>query len=267
MKIRKPVVAGQFYPQQEDRLKAYLSQVIEERKREKVKGAVVPHAGYIYSGRVAASVYSSILIPDTVILLGPNHTGRGALFSLMREGIWSTPLGNIPIHREMANHILSLSSNLEEDEEAHLLEHSLEVQLPFLKYLNPQVKIVPIILSPSTYPVYEEIGNALAQAIQERKEETLILASSDFTHYQPQEIAEKNDKLAIEAILKLDGKILLERVEKYRITMCGYAPTVVMLVASCKLNARQGILIEYTTSGEVTGDYQEVVGYAGIIIK
>lgn len=266
--IRNPVVSGQFYPASPSLLEAQIKEFIDEKAvREEVIGLVSPHAGYMYSGPVAGAVMSRIKFKDTFVILGPNHTGSGKPFSIMTEGIWKTPLGEVEIDSELGKQILARCRHLEEDHVAHLYEHSIEVQIPFLQYFKRDVKIVPIILSHSTGATYKEIGKGIAEAIKRSKKKAVIIASSDMTHYEPQQSASRKDAKAIEAILELNEDELLRRVEELNISMCGYAPTVSLISAAKELGARGAELVKYQTSGDITGDYAGVVGYAGIIIK
>ncbi|OGN94841.1 MAG: AmmeMemoRadiSam system protein B [Chloroflexi bacterium RBG_13_50_10] len=266
--IRNAVAAGQFYPGSSEGLRGMIESMVDDRA-EKVEaiGLVSPHAGYIYSGVVAGAVISRINFKDTFVMLGPNHTGRGKAFSIMAKGVWETPLGNIEIDSELGKLILASSSYLEEDHVAHQFEHSLEVQVPFLQYFKPDVRIVPIILAHAKGATYKKIGKELASAIKESKKEVVILASSDMTHYEPHEIARKKDSRAIEAILDLNEDELLRRIDELDISMCGYAPVVSLISAAKELGAKKAELVKYQTSGDTSGDYSSVVGYAGIIVK
>ena len=266
--VREPVVAGQFYPGSPSQLKTMIQGMVDEQAiKEEVIGLVSPHAGYIYSGPVAGAVISRIKFKDTFIIIGPNHTGRGEPLSIMTQGTWETPLGEVEIDSELGKQILATSSHLQEDSMAHQYEHSIEVQLPFLQYFKEDIKIVPIVLAYSSGDTYKEIGKELAQAIKDLNKEVVILASSDMTHYEPQESAQRKDNKAIEAILDLDEAELLQRVSELNISMCGYAPAVCLISAAKELGATTAELIKYQTSGDVTGDYAAVVGYAGIVIK
>jgi AmmeMemoRadiSam system protein B len=266
--VRQPQVAGQFYPASPQTLKKQLDSLIKrEKKKEDALGLISPHAGYIFSGMVAGFSFSQVNLTKTVIILGPNHTGLGAEFSIMVAGTWQMPLGNIEIDEPLAKRILEESKYLQEDLKAHLYEHSIEVQLPFLQYLLPEVQIVPIILSHADFATYNEIGKAIAKALRRTKQKSLIVASTDMTHYQPHQQAKEKDNLAIEAILELDGEKMLKRVERFNITMCGYGPVVSMLCAAKELGAKSARLLKYQTSGETSGDYSSVVGYAGIMVK
>ncbi len=265
---REPVVAGQFYPGEESALKEQIKSFIDEgAKKEDVLGAILPHAGYVYSGKVAGAVYSRMVIPERFVIIGPNHTGRGRPFAVMVEGRWKTPLGEVEIDSDLAKEILAEGENLEGDEEAHSHEHSIEVQIPFLQYLTGDFRFVPIILSEGNLATYREIGAAIARAIRAKGEKVVIIASSDMTHYESQESAEGKDKQAIEAILELNEEALLKRVRHLNISMCGHAPVVTMLSAAKELGAKEAELVQYMTSGDTSGDYSAVVGYAGVLVK
>jgi len=265
--MRHPVVAGQFYPASASQLKAMIKTLVdEEAEKREVIGLVSPHAGYVYSGPVAGAVISRIKFKDTFIIIGPNHTGRGKPLSIMTEGVWQTPLGDVAIDSELGKRILANSSHLQEDDTAHQYEHSLEVQLPFLQYFRPDIRIVPITLTYGSRAAYKEIGREIARAVRELPREVVIMASSDMTHYEPQESAQKKDQQAIDAILRLNEDELLQRVEELDISMCGCAPTVCLISAARELGATAAELVRYQTSGDITGDYSSVVGYAGIII-
>ena len=266
--IRNPAVAGQFYPGWAGELREMISYMTEkDSEKVDVIGLLSPHAGYVYSGPVAGAVFSRIKFKDTFVLLGPNHRGMGKPFSIMTEGSWKTPLGEVPIDKELARAMLKASDNLEEDSMAHRHEHSLEVQVPFLQYFKPDVTIVPILLSLANPLVYKEIGKAVAEAIKGTGSEAIVLASSDMTHYEPHESAKSKDQKAIEAILDLNADELVKRLGEFKISMCGYAPAVSLITAARLLGAKKAELVKYQTSGETSGDYTAVVGYAGIIIR
>jgi AmmeMemoRadiSam system protein B/AmmeMemoRadiSam system protein A len=267
--IRPPVASGRFYPGTADQLKSLIESFVEdiEDKVEAI-GVVSPHAGYIYSGSVAAAVFARIELADTYIIIGPNHTGMGKPFSIMTLGSWQTPLGDVPVDSGLSQSILAKSKYLEEDRTAHQNEHAIEVELPLLQYFNPGFKIVPIVLAVATLEIYREMGTAIAQAIKESPgKKIVIVASSDMTHYESQEAASAKDSRAIEEILKLDEEALLDRVVKERISMCGYAPVVTMITAAKILGAKTAELVRYQTSGDASGDFSAVVGYAGVIVR
>ncbi|MBU1727040.1 MAG: AmmeMemoRadiSam system protein B [Candidatus Omnitrophica bacterium] len=268
-KVREPVVAGQFYPASERSLRSQIESLID-KKTEKFDaiGCMLPHAGYPYSGKVAAETVSSINIKKNIILLGPNHTGYGSAFSIMTEGIWKTPLGEVKINSALAKAMLSGSKYLEEDYLAHAYEHSLEVELPFLQYFSTDFEIVPITFMSQDINALKCVGKEIAEAVNllKIKGSVLIVASSDMTHYEPQEEALKKDKEAIKAILELNEDKLMKETARLDITMCGSAPTAVMLSAAKSLGANNAKLIKYQTSGDVTNDKDSVVGYAGIVV-
>ncbi len=267
--VRKPAVAGYFYPKDPIRLAEMIERLMDKApsKLEKAISAVSPHAGYMYSGYVAASVYSKIYIPEVAIILGPNHTGVGSPISVMNSGVWSMPFGDVPIEEELADLIIENASYAEADYTAHLAEHSIEVQIPFIQYFKREITIVPICVGTRNYRACEDLGEAIAKSVKAYPKETLIVASTDFTHYESQKNAMTKDQLAISAILELNPKKLYEVVMEYNITMCGVMPTVSTLQASLLLGAKEAELVKYMTSGDITGDFDQVVGYAGLIIK
>lgn len=260
--IRQPAVAGQFYSDNEQELRSDLQHFITRP----VIGVISPHAGYVYSGRTAGRLLAGVEIPATVIILGPNHRGVGALAALAPEDGWKTPLGIVPIEKRLAGLLKQHCPAVQEDSAAHLREHSLEVQVPFLRYLRPDVSIVPLCLSFDDYANCKIIGRGLAAAIRAFDKKVLILASSDMTHYESAEAARQKDMLALERALALDPRGLVEACKNNRITMCGVIPAATMLVAAKELGATRAELIAYTTSGEVTGDYRQVVAYAAVEI-
>lgn len=270
-RVRNPVVSGRFYPSSASEIKSMITGFLAEEKQTKTEaiGCVLPHAGYVYSGKVAALTLSQIHIPEKVILLGPNHTGLGAPYSIMAEGLWETPLGKVKVDADLAGLILRNSRHIKEDERAHTDEHSLEVELPIIQYFKSKFEIVPIAFLSDQLDTLVEIGNDIARVIKEYgyREKVLLLASSDLTHYEPEKEARDKDMRAIEAILSIDEKRLKKQITDFNITMCGYAPVIAMLSCARGLGASRGRLIRYQTSGEVTGDKTSVVGYAGIILN
>jgi len=268
-KLRQAVVAGQFYPAQANELRIQIGSLIDSRvDKQNVIACMLPHAGYAYSGKVAALTISAINVKDRIILLGPNHTGYGAQFSIMTDGTWETPLGRVEIDSDLAKKLLGNSEYLKEDALAHTHEHSLEVELPFLQYFKPAIRIVPISFMSEDIEALKSIGRGIAEVIRENRiqSSTLIVASSDMTHYESQLEASNKDAVAIRSILDLDEQKLALAVKKLDITMCGYAPVITMISAAKALGAKSAKLIKYQTSGDVTGDTTSVVGYAGITI-
>lgn len=265
--IRMPAVAGQFYPATISALERCIKGLTDVKgKKQNIIGAVSPHAGYVYSGSVAGAVFSRLDIKETNIVLGPNHTGSGQTFSIMGTGVWRMPFGDVQIDEKLAQDLCRGCGLLKEDMAAQAYEHSIEVQLPFMQYFKKDFKFVPIVISYSELKLYKQLGIDMANVIKQQKKEILIIASTDMTHYEPHEIAKSKDQKAIEAILALDEDLLFKRIHDLDISMCGYAPTIVMLAAAKVLGAKKAELIKYQTSGDTSGDYKSVVGYAGIII-
>lgn len=269
--IRKPAVAGQFYPSNPQELKNLIKSFAVDQKKivkEKTIACILPHAGYIYSGKVAAETLSGIDFPQDCIILGPNHSGFGQPHSLMREGEWQTPLGNIKINTLLADELLKNSSYLLEDPIAHAQEHSIEVELPLIQEIaRHDFTFVPITLAWADDLVYKDISDAIVKSIKSLKKDVLIIASSDMTHYEQQLSASRKDEEAIKAILKMNEQELLEKIDRLNISMCGSIPAVIGMLAAKKLGARRALLRAYQTSGDVTKDFSSVVGYAGIVIQ
>ncbi|MBI5847686.1 MAG: AmmeMemoRadiSam system protein B [Nitrospirae bacterium] len=265
---RTPAVAGRFY----DGTRAGLGRQVEQLVSSGLPpmgavGIMVPHAGLIYSGTVAGQVYSSIAMPKTFIMLGPNHTGLGHAVSIMDEGAWEVPTGSLNIDSSLARRICKGTSLAVNDSQAHAYEHSLEVQLPFIVHFSRDVSIVPIALMSASYDNCSELAEAIAKAIEAVEYPVTILASSDMSHYVSDKVARQKDSRAIEKMLGLDPRGLYDTVMHERISMCGVLPATVMLIAAQLLGARNARLINYMTSGEVSGDYDSVVGYAGIVLS
>ncbi len=265
---RKPVVAGQFYPDNPQLLRTQVDGFLTDRQPcQPALGLMAPHAGYLYSGAIAGATFSSVEIPDSVILIGPNHQGLGEPCGVYSSGSWQSPLGSVVIDDALAEAIINSDPLFVADTIAHRYEHSLEVMLPFLSVLNPQVKIVPICLRPHPYHLLEQLAHALSRVIAGYKRPVLIVASSDMTHYESVDQAAKKDHYALEAVLNLDGKELYQRVTGSHISMCGMSAVVVTLLATKLLGAQHAELIRYGHSGEVTDDNESVVGYAGIVVR
>jgi len=290
--LRSPAVAGRFYPGRADELtravQNYISPPFDAVESGPIAafGCIAPHAGYIYSGSVAGAVYSQLDIPASCVILCPNHTGKGHPLAIMASTTWQTPLGEVAPDRELGAQLLRRFPLLAEDSAAHHSEHAIEVQLPFLqvrrpaqhksahtsehKWERPESKIVPIAIGTSDFDVLSEMGRALGDVIAERQkdrhEKVLIVASSDMNHYESDRITRAKDRMAIDRVLALDARGLWDVVMREDISMCGFCPTVVMLTAAKLLGANAATLIKYATSGEVSGNYDSVVGYAGIVV-
>src|ERR1700680_4356820 len=268
--IRLPAVAGRFYPHEPARLNEELDSFLATGSHEqkiRAQACMVPHAGYKYSGPVAGAVDSRMEIPARAILLGPRHFPRGASFAILSDGAWETPLGLAPIDHPLAEKIMRACRLLREDSVAHESEHSLEVQLPFLQRLAPSFSFVPIVIGSSQYAALEALGVALADVIRSDPEPILLVASSDMNHYESEEVTRAKDRKAIDRVLALDPRGLFDTVRNEEISMCGYGATVSMLTALGRIGAAHGELVRYSTSGEITGEFEEVVGYAGITIS
>lgn len=265
--IRKPAVAGQFYPGSKEALKKAVNEYLSfDMKPKTVLGLAAPHAGYIYSGATAGHTYASAIIPKKCIILAPNHTGAGSNAAIMLDGEWATPIGGVPIDKCLAGSLIEHSDLLKDDAIAHVAEHSLEVQLPFLQVKQPNLSIVPICLRHLSFEDCEALGKSIAKVIRDSGEDILIVASTDMNHYENQNTTTEKDNLAIQKVLSLDPKGLLDTCGENNITMCGVIPTAVMLIACKELGATKAELVEHTTSGDVSGDYDAVVGYAGFLI-
>jgi AmmeMemoRadiSam system protein B len=271
--LRSPAVAGRFYPAGADELLRDVRQYTAARAGPVVGaiGCVAPHAGYIYSGGVAGAVYSRILIPERCVILCPNHTGKGQALAVMASTAWQTPLGEVAADTGVANELLRRFPALREDSGAHRSEHAIEVQLPFLQTRQAALKIVPIAVGTRDFDVLRGLGEALADVIGDCEEaghgKVLIVASSDMNHYEPDAITRVKDHKALERVLAIDARGLWEVVMNEDISMCGFGPTVAMLTAAKLLGATSATLVKYATSGEVTGDFDAVVGYAGIVVQ
>lgn len=266
---RKSSVAGHFYPGGEKSLRKMVEKMVDLQKEKKKALCVIsPHAGFEYSGNVAGAVFSSVLIPKKLVILGPSHRSIQSRFAIMREGSWETPLGDVFVDTPLAELIMNRTNLVSEDENAHLNEHSLEVQLPFIQFFKKDFTFIPI--SIAYYASFDELvslGKAIGEVIKEQGEEVLIVASTDMSHYVSKELAKEKDFLAIESILKLDAKGLYDVVTSKDISMCGFQPTTAAIIASKELGATKAELIKYQTSGDITGDHLEVVGYAGIRVE
>jgi MEMO1 family protein len=267
MLIREPSVAGQFYPADSNELRRTVNAFF--RKPESLleaRAVIVPHAGYIYSGSVAGKVFSAVHLPDRIILLGPNHSGWGESLALAPESLWRTPLGTVSVDAEINRGLLMECPDLKEDATAHRREHALEVQFPFIQALQPGFRFSAICVGTTAYSELDLLGHALAKAVHSTDSPVLLIASSDMTHYEPADTAATQDRYAIDRILAIDPEGLYRVIGEKDISMCGFAPTVAVLIACRDLGATTGKLIEYTHSGEASGDYRRVVAYAGIAL-
>jgi len=269
---RPPAVAGRFYPANAQRLRAEVESYVTVPANAPVEariraiGCVVPHAGYMYSGHVAGAVFRRLDLPKRMVILCPNHTGMGEPLAIMSEGAWQTPLGEVPIDGELAAELKQRLPLLSEDEAAHRSEHALEVQLPFLQVLAPGFTFVPIAVGTGNFEVLSSLGLVIGKTVAHDGERFLVIASSDMNHYENDSVTRVKDRRAIDQLLALDPRGLYDVVRDGNISMCGYGPAVVMLTAARRLGATRAELIRYATSGDVSGERDMVVGYAGIAV-
>lgn len=266
--IREPVVNGKFYPEDKDKLQDLIEQLkSKDSPRLSARGIIVPHAGYIYSGKVAIATVNKVLAKKTVVILGPNHTGYGENFGLWPKGKWKTPLGDAMINEQLAKKIIDSGSAIKADYLSHKFEHSIEVELPIFQYFFKQFDFVPIVCQTASLEKYRQVALQILSAIKDNKEDILLVASSDMTHYEPDQVARKKDSLAIESIINLDEEDLVKKVRKENISMCGVAPVAILLNCLKGLGANKAQVALYQTSADATGDCNSVVGYAGIVIN
>ena len=265
--MRKPAVAGRFYSDQPTQLQKEVAGFINvSAKKQKTLGILSPHAGYIYSGAVAGAVFSAIKLPKSFIIIGPNHTGNGEIASINSEEEWKMPGGIVKMNSRLADIIKTKTTSIKEDSIGHRHEHSLEVQIPFIQNFLDDFDVVPICVQRIDYSTCKKIGIAISSAVKEYGKPVLIVASSDMTHYESRSNAERKDKMAIDKILKLDPEELYSTVRNHSISMCGFIPAAIMLIACKELGAERAEMIKYMTSGDVSGDYDQVVGYAGVVV-
>jgi AmmeMemoRadiSam system protein B len=277
--IRKPAVAGLFYELDPDSLRKQIEWCFKHKlgpgsipgmgNERNIKGVIAPHAGYIYSGPVAAHTYHEIAedgFPETFVILCPNHTGMGSGVSTIK-GSWETPLGLVDIDDEFADLMIENAGIIESNPAAHIKEHSAEVQLPFLQYLNPDFQFVPVTMWMQDMETAAEIGNSIQKTASELERDIVVIASTDFTHYKPQKEAYIQDMQVIDAIKAMDEKLMMERVSQLNVTMCGYGPVAATMIAVKKMGATYCELLKYATSGDTTGDNSSVVAYASAVFR
>ncbi|XXJ19259.1 AmmeMemoRadiSam system protein B [Desulfovibrio caledoniensis] len=267
---RNPIVAGRFYDEQPERLHAMVDGFLrraEGRQEEQTLLAMVPHAGYVFSGGVCGKTMGTASLAPTVLLLGPNHTGRGERIALWPDGAWHIPGGSLPVNAGLAEALLEADPAIKADISAHTGEHSLEVILPFLHRLNPETTIVPVCISAPTLETLERVGKAMGRALKDFGAPVSIVVSSDMSHYITNEEARKKDGMALEPIMTLDPDALYGIVRSRHISMCGVLPMTAGLFAAKTVGATHAELVDYATSGEVSGDFEQVVGYAGVLVS
>jgi len=265
--LRQPAVAYRFYPGSPKELERTVKSLLPDPDSDKINAiaAISPHAGYIYSGRLAGRTLGAAVIPETVVIIGPNHHGRGAPIAVSKTP-WEMPCGTVPIAQDIVTGLLEASVLIRPDEAAHRDEHSLEVQVPFLQALQPHLSLVPIAVSRLDFQSCTEVANTLAEVIKTSAKPVLLVASTDMSHYESRSSAAKKDRRALDRIIELDPEGLYRTVTSEHITMCGFIPVTITMIAAKLLGASKVDLVDYTDSGDVSGDTSQVVGYAGLII-
>lgn len=267
MTNRQPAVAGQFYCGTSSGLRRQVASYVEDvSDKVDAKAIVAPHAGFVCSGPVAGKVYSRIRNYDTYVIVGPNHSGIGPPVAVSGQRSWNMPMGDVPIDSDLVRSLIARSSIASQDDNAHRLEHSLEVQLPFIQFFNAEFAILPICVGLRSCQEAVQLGEELGDVIASSGKRVLVVASTDMSHYIPHDLAVKKDKLAIDKVLELDASGLCDVVRRNSISMCGVMPATTAVAAANRLGARSAALISYMTSGETCGDKAQVVGYAGIVI-
>lgn len=268
---RQPVVAGQFYPDNPEQLRKELEMYTKSPEaaanRDADRLVMVPHAGYVFSGEPCGRTLAQSKLASTVFLLGPNHTGLGSPLSVWDKGSWEFPGGKLDVHEELAAKLIESGVGFISNDKAHSREHSLEVVVPFLHYINPEIRIVPVCVSEPSPSVLQKAGEAIAQIIEDHPEPISIVVSSDMSHFVSADQAKKLDSMALEAIIRMDPSGLYSTVSSNQISMCGVLPMTMGMYAAQKMGASSGKLVQYTNSGQATGDYERVVAYAGVIIS
>jgi AmmeMemoRadiSam system protein B len=280
-KVRRPTQSGAFYEGSAESLKTqirecFLSEFgprkipeVKKNGSRRIVGLVCPHAGYMFSGPVAAHAYYELALdgkPDVAVIFGPNHTGYGSPLAVMNEGVWRTPLGDVEVDGETANQIVREARIVDVDDSAHKHEHSIEVQLPFLQFLyGLNFKIVPICFLMQDLTSASEVGEAVAKVLAGKN--AVIIASSDMTHYEPHETAKEKDSAALKAVEAMDAAKFYSIIESKHVSACGYGPIMALIAAAKRLGAKEAKLLCYKTSGDVIGDYSSVVGYAAVCFK
>ena len=266
--LRLPAVAGQFYPADPRELTRLIRKFSAENPatpKTRARACLVPHAGYIYSGGVAGAVFARVVLPKKVLVVGVRHSPMGEDLAILSEGAWRTPLGDAPLDASLAQRVKAACPSLREDGVAHSLEHSLEVEIPFLQILDPDFSFVPVAVGTLRFEDLQELGMGLARVLKESQNEILLVVSSDMNHYEPDEATRIKDAKAIDRMEAVDARGLFDVCRKEKISMCGLGPAVAMLTAMKELGVKSGELVRYATSGDVNGDRDAVVGYAGMI--
>jgi hypothetical protein len=272
MRRRQPAVAGLFYPAQSGQLIEAVTTLFGEQHAAAAPAVAVltPHSGYVYSGRTAARVFAALEVPRRCIIVAPSHTAEGESVhggSVCALGAHATPVGDVPVDEPLAAALIAECPYLEDDPKAHRREHAIEVVLPFLLARRPDVTVVPVVVAWNDWPRTRALGEALARVVRGAGEPVLLVASSDMNHFEPAPVADAKDRIALEAVARLDGEALLDVTRRHRVSMCGRVPTAAVLVAARLLGAARGVVVDYSHSGMVTRDPSQVVSYAGVIMR
>jgi AmmeMemoRadiSam system protein B len=276
LSLRRPAVAGAFYPAGREELKQLIKSCYTEKlgpgslppskyETHGVVACVSPHAGYVYSGAVAAHSYlhlSSLRNPELVVVVAPNHYGIGSGISAFREGAWETPLGVVSVDSKAAKSLAEITGIVDFDTVSHQMEHSLEVQLPFLQMIYGSFQLLPISLAFQDVDTTRPLGDGIAEMLRGR--DALLVASSDFTHYEPAEVARKKDQALIRTVESLNVLDFYATFTRLNVTACGYVAIATLMQACSKLGFNSAELLKYANSGDTTGDSSSVVGYASI---
>lgn len=265
---REPAVAGRFYPGDAAALRREVAELLGPPVAAAPALALVgPHAGYVYSGAIAGQTWARVLVPRRVVLMCPNHTGRGVPLSLWPGGGWRLPTGVVPVDEALTEAIRT-QCGATPDRAAHLHEHALEVHLPFALARQPELRIAALCLAGLSAAECRAVGEGLAAVVRDSGDEpVLLVASTDMSHYIAADEAAALDGLALAQIEALDPEGLYRTVQRHHISMCGVLPTTVALFAARSLGATRAELVRYGNSGERSGDYERVVGYAGVVVR
>ncbi|MBN1688283.1 MAG: AmmeMemoRadiSam system protein B [Candidatus Omnitrophica bacterium] len=267
MLIRKPVVAGSFYPSDALSIQEFCEPYLKSSEEViPARAVILPHAGYVYSGKTACLTLARVNIPERVVLMGPNHHGVGADFALYARGEWESPLGTVPIASDLSTEILKVDS-IQEDPEAHASEHSLEVLVPMLQIKNPKVQIAPLTVGAHDFSEIREVARELGEVLMQSGVNFMMVVSNDMSHFDRDQSTRKKDAYALRAIGNLDAEGLVKAVKQYHISMCGIVPVYMLLVMSPVLGIKRATLVDYRTSADATGDDERVVGYAGFVFE
>lgn len=273
-RVRKPAVAGRFYPGDAGEVATEVADLYRGAPDgDEVAAAVMcPHAGWVYSGKLAAQTLAAVRVPGRVVVMCPNHTGAGARVAIMTEGAWAVPGALVPIDAELAAAILAEAGAIRgarADEAAHAGEHAIEVLVPLLLTRQPKLRLVPIVVGGLSGDECAALGQAIARAVAKigaGADDVLVVASSDMSHYLADDETRRRDRHALDALVTGDPAALVDAVVEHDVSMCGVRPAAAMLAYAAARGAGRPRLIGYATSGDAFGDRDRVVGYAGVVV-